>query len=88
MSKLQKELRKFLERYIDDPETCKKAKKDIVTEYDIEGSIAFAISDHVEQEIIDYGTAHPEVPFWDFDRFIKPGLKDGITEEDLLRDDD
>ena len=46
-----------------------------------------ALDDHIEQEIIDYGTAHPEAPFWDFLNFIKPGLK-GVTQEELLADDD
>lgn len=45
-----------------------------------------AVYDHIEQEIIDYGTAHPEAPFWDFLKFIKPGLK-GITQEELLAED-
>ena len=46
-----------------------------------------ALGDHIEQEIIDYGTSHPDAPFWDFLNFIKPGLK-GITQEELLMDDE
>ena len=46
-----------------------------------------AVYDHIEQEIINYGTAHPEAPFWDFLNFIKPGLK-GVTQEELLTDED
>ena len=41
---------------------------------------------NIEQEIMDYGTAHPEAPFWDFLNFIKPGLY-GITQEELLEED-
>ena len=48
--------------------------------------VASALYDHIEQEIIDYGTAHPEAPFWDFLNFVKPGLK-GITQEELLAED-
>lgn len=41
----------------------------------------------IEQEIIDYGTANPEAPFWDFLKLGKPGLY-GVTQEELLADDD
>lgn len=88
MNNLQKELRKFLEGYLDDPQTSKKAKKDIVTQEAVEDLFYFAIDDHVEQKIIDYGKAHPEATFWNFLNFIKPGIGEGITEEELLRDDD
>lgn len=85
---MEEKLRRFLESYIDDPQICKKAKKDIVLREDVEMLMMTATTDHIEQEIIDYGKAHPEAPFWDFLKFIKPGIGEGITEEDLLRDDD
>lgn len=62
---MEKKLRNFLSRYLDNPETTNKLKKDIVTQDQIDALIFFAKQDHLEQEIIDYGTAHPEAPFWD-----------------------
>lgn len=82
------ELKEFLQQYLDDPKTTTKPKKDIVLQEDIDDLIITANKDHIEQEIIDYGTAHPEAYFWDFLKFIKPGLKDGITQEELLEDDE
>lgn len=62
---MEKELKIFLSRYLDNPKTTNKLKKDIVTQDQIDALIFFAKLDHLEQEIIDYGTAHPEAPFWD-----------------------
>lgn len=81
---MEDKLREFLTRYLGKG----KLKKDIVDQEAIDALVDFAEFDHVEQEIIDYGTAHPEAPFWDFLNFIKPGLKDGITQEELLADDE
>ena len=35
----------------------------------------------------NYGTTHPEAPFCDFVRFIKPVLEGDLIEEELLEDD-
>ena len=80
---MEEKLRKFLERYIGQGEL----KKDKVLPEDVDMLVGEAVYDHIEQEIIDYGTAHPDAPFWDFHQLIKPGLK-GITQEELLADDD
>lgn len=80
---MEHELREFLSRYIGQGEL----KKDKVLQEDVDMLIFSALGDHVEQEIIDYGTAHPDAPFWDFLNFIKPGLKD-LTQEELLADDE
>ena len=80
---MEEKLRKFLEPYIGQGEL----KKDKVQQDDVDMLICSAVYDHIEQEIIDYGTAHPEAPFWDFLNFIKPGLK-GVTQEELLADED
>ena len=58
-----------------------------VTQEEIDGLVSAAGYDGTEQEIIDYGTKHPEAPFWELEDFIKPGLKGGLTEEDMLEDD-
>ena len=79
----EKELRKFLAQYLGRGEK----KKDIVTQEAIDGLVLFAGYDEIEQDIIDYGTEHPEAPFWDFLNFIKPGIKGDLTEEELLEDD-
>lgn len=80
---MEEKLRKLLSQYIGQGEL----KKDKVRPEDVEMLIHSAVYDHIEQEIIDYGTAHPEAPFWDFLKLIKPGLK-GVTQEELLADDD
>lgn len=80
---MEKRLREFLRRYVGQGEL----KKDYVLQEHVDMLVEEALDDHIEQEIIDYGTAHPEAPFWDFLNFIKPGLK-GVTQEELLADDD
>lgn len=45
-----------------------------------------AVIDGIEQDIIDYGTEHPDAPFWDFLKMLKPGLH-GITQEELDADE-
>lgn len=62
-------------------------KKDKVLQEDVDMLVISALYDHIEQEIIDYGTSHPEAPFWDFLKLIKPGLI-GVTQEELLSDDE
>lgn len=81
---MEKKLRDFLEKYIGRG----TKKSDIVTKEAVDLLIASALDDNIAQEIIDYGTENPEAPFWDFLSFIKPGLKDGITQEELLSDDE
>lgn len=85
---MEKKLRDFLSRYLDDPETTTKPKKYIVLQEEIDLLVSAAGVDHIEQEIIDYGTAHPEAPFWDFLKLLKPGIGEGITEEELMEDDE
>ena len=80
---MEKRVREFLRRYVGQGEL----KKDHVLQEHVDMLVEEALDDHIEQEIIDYGTAHPEAPFWDFLNFIKPGLK-GVTQEELLADDD
>lgn len=80
---MEEKLRNFLKQYIGRG----TQKNDTVTEEDVDLLVETAIDDHIEQEIIDYGTAHPDAPFWDFLNFIQTGLK-GITQEELLKDDD
>lgn len=80
---MEDELREFLERYIGKG----AEKKDIVTQDAVDMLMDSALGDNIEQVILDYGTANPDAPFWDFLSFIKPGLKDGITQEELLEDD-
>lgn len=84
MDPMEKKLRDFLEQYIGRGEL----KKDKVTKESVDGLVEFAKDDGIEQDIIDYGTAHPEAPFWDFLKMLKPGLGEGVTEEDLLNDDE
>lgn len=57
---MEKELREFLARYIGQG----KLKKDRVDQEAIDGLVLFAVDYGIEQEIIDYGTAHPDEPFW------------------------
>lgn len=76
-------MRAFLEKYIGRG----TQKNDTVTQEAVDLLMITALGDHIEQEIIDYGTSHPDAPFWDFLNFIKPGLK-GITQEELLMDDE
>lgn len=80
---LEKKLREFLKRYIGQGEL----KKDKVLEEDVEMLVYGACIDGSAQEIIDYGTAHPEAPFWELLKLLKPGLY-GITQEELLMDDE
>ncbi len=81
---MEKELREFLQKYLGHG----TQKKDIVTQEAIDLLILCAVEDHIEQEIIDYGTDNPEAPFWDFLEFIKEGLGEGVTPEDLLDDEE
>lgn len=80
---MEQKLRDFLEQYIGRG----TQKNDTVTQEAVDLLMITALGDHIEQEIIDYGTSHPDAPFWDFLNFIKPGLK-GITQEELLMDDE
>lgn len=57
---MEKELREFLARYIGQG----KLKKDRVDQEAIDGLVLFAVDYGIEQEIIDYGTEHPDEPFW------------------------
>ena len=46
----------------------------------------FVLYPESQQDIIDYGTEHPDAPFWDFLKMLKPGLH-GITQEELDADE-
>lgn len=81
---MKQRLKDFLQPYVGQG----VLKKDIVHQDDIDCLIYHAIYDGIEQDIIDYGTENPDAPFWDFFEMVKPGLKDGVTQEELLRDDD
>ena len=65
---MEEKLREFLLSYIgrDDFRTDK------VSVEDVDMFVDFAVDDHIEQEIIDYGTAHPEALFWDLLKLLKP----------------
>ena len=80
------ELRVFLAQYLGSPYHGRKNSSS-VTPDDIDDLVVFAEYDEIEQDIIDYGTAHPDAPFCDFLNFIKPGIKGDLTEEELLEDD-
>ena len=80
---MEEKLRRFLTPYIGQG----TQKNDIVTQEAVDLLVETAIDDHIEQEIIEYGAAHPEAPFWDFLKLIKPGLT-GITQEELMRDEE
>ena len=65
---MEEKLREFLLSYIgrDDFRTDK------VSVEDVDMFVDFAVDDHIEQEIIDYGTAHPEALFWDLLKLLTP----------------
>lgn len=80
---MKEKLRAFLLPYIhQDGE-----KKDWVLQEDVDMFVDSVVADGVEQNVIDYGTAHPEASFWDFLNLLKPGLF-GVTQEELLSDDE
>lgn len=80
---MEQKLRDFLAPYLGQG----TQKKDIVTQEAIDLLILAATLDHFEQEIIDYGKAHPEASFWDFMQFGPIGLAPGDDGSDLLDDD-
>lgn len=83
---MEKDIRSFLEQYLgrgNDP-------SDTVLQYDIDCLMDVINSGYHEdlaEKIIEYGTAHPEAPFWDFLTLGEPGLY-GITQEELMQDDE
>ena len=74
---METKLREFLSKYIGQG----KLKKDKVTQDAVDGLMLFAVRRHIEQDIIDYGTAHPDAPFWDFLELIPYDPKKDIDEE-------
>lgn len=74
---VEKELREFLNRYVGQGES----KKDKVLEEDVEMLVAFAVSRHVEKDILDYGNAHPDAPFWNLLRLIPNDLEDYADDQ-------
>lgn len=81
---MEEKLYKFLMQYIGRGEQ----KNDTVTQEAVDLLMITAKAQHIEQEILDYGEAHPEAPFWDFLNLVRPGLGEGITQEELLNDDE
>lgn len=81
---MEEKLRKFLSQYIGQGEL----KKDKVRPEDVEMLIHSAVYDHIEQEIIDYGTVHPEAPFWDFLKLIPPMTPEEIREWQIRLDNE
>ena len=81
---MEERLKTFLSRYLGQG----TQKNDTVTQEDIDLLVMAATMDHFEQEIIDYGTAHPDAPFWDFMQFGPEGLDPDDDGADLLDDDE
>ena len=81
---MEEKLKSFLSRYLGQG----TEKKDIVTQAAIDLLVMAATIDHFEQDIIDYGTAHPDAPFWDFMQFGQEGLLPDDDEVDLLDDEE
>ena len=83
---MKEKLQEFLSGYIGPG----KEKKDRVLQEDIDMLVQTAVDFHFEQEIIDYGTAHPDASFWDFLDVVLDvigyGLH-GITQEELDADE-
>lgn len=75
---MEQKLRAFLSKYIGRGEL----KKDKVTQEAVDILVDFALDRHIEQDIIDYGTAHPEAPFWDFLELIPYDPEKDVDEED------
>lgn len=59
----------------------------MVQEDDIEMLVYGACIDGSAQDIIDYGTTHPDAPFWELLKLLRPGLY-GVTQAELLEDDE
>ncbi len=81
---MEEKLKSFLSRYLGQG----TEKKDIVTQAAIDLLVMAATIDHFEQDIIDYGTAHPDAPFWDFMQFGQEGLLPDDDGVDLLDDEE
>ena len=83
---MEKKLRDFLQQYVGRGEL----KKDYVLQEDVDAMVDTATQFHIEQDIIDYGTDHPDAPFWDFlNVFLEKvgyGLH-GVTQEELDSDE-
>ena len=84
---MEEKLRAFLAPYIGQG----AEKRDIVTEEAVDLLAFVASEEHIEQEITDYGTAHPEAPFWDCPQLSKrptPGGSVRLQMEIDSEDDD
>lgn len=75
---MEQKLRVFLSQYIGRG----TQKNDTVTQDAVDDLMLFAVRRHIEQDIIDYGTAHPEAPFWDFLELIPYDPDVDVDEED------
>ena len=79
---MEQKLREFLAPYLGQGTN----KSNIVTQEAIDLLVLAATYDHFEQEIIDYGKAHPDAPFWNFMQFGPEGLATDDDGADLLED--
>lgn len=79
---MEDKLRKFLEQYIGRGHD----KSDTVTQEAVDMLVSDAIADHREQKIIDYGTDHPDAPFWDFLYLLRPGIGPGVDLDDFMNE--
>lgn len=76
---MEEELRKFLSRYLGQGEL----KKDHVQQDDIDMLVFAAVDDGVEQDIIDYGTEHPDEPFWNLLNLTTGTGSHSMTQEEI-----
>ena len=83
---MEKDIRSFLEQYLGRGHD----QSDIVTQYAVDCLMDVINSGYHEglaEKIIEYGTAHPEAPFWDFLTLSELGLH-GVTMEEVMEDDE
>ena len=81
---MEEKLKTFLARYIGQG----SQKNDTVTQEAIDLLAMAASMGGFGQDILDYGTAHPDAPFWDFMQFGNEGLLPDDDGADLLDDDE
>lgn len=76
---MEEKLREFLARYLGQGEL----KKDHVQQDDIDMLVYAAVDDGVEQKIIDYGTKHPDEPFWKLLDLTDGSGPNAMTQEEI-----
>lgn len=80
---MEEKLRTFLARYLGQGEL----KKDHVQQDDIDMLVYEAVDDGVEQKIIDYGTEHPDEPFWNLLNLLDGSGPLTMTQEEIDAED-